>query len=121
MLPPRTVEDARPYGSQETVILRVQKTANKKAQCFRSGLFEQAAIKICFVMRTSVGIEKASTRELRVEAFNWSEWRDLNSRPLDPQSSALPAAPHPDIDAVSGQPRIKLLEYISIRFRILQE
>ena len=26
----------------------------------------------------------------------WSEWRDLNSRPLDPQSSALPAAPHPD-------------------------
>ena len=27
----------------------------------------------------------------------WSEWRDLNSRPLDPQSSALPTAPHPDI------------------------
>ena len=26
----------------------------------------------------------------------WSEWRDLNSRPLDPQSSALPTAPHPD-------------------------
>ena len=25
----------------------------------------------------------------------WSEWRDLNSRPLDPQSSALPTAPHP--------------------------
>ncbi len=28
--------------------------------------------------------------------LRWSEWRDLNSRPLDPQSSALPAAPHPD-------------------------
>ena len=27
--------------------------------------------------------------------FSWSEWRDLNSRPLDPQSSALPTAPHP--------------------------
>ena len=27
----------------------------------------------------------------------WSEWRDLNSRPLDPQSSALPTALHPDI------------------------
>ena len=26
----------------------------------------------------------------------WSEWRDLNSRPLDPQSSALPTALHPD-------------------------
>ena len=25
----------------------------------------------------------------------WSEWRDLNSRPLDPQSSALPTALHP--------------------------
>ena len=29
--------------------------------------------------------------------FYWSEWRDLNSRPLDPQSSALPTALHPDI------------------------
>ena len=29
--------------------------------------------------------------------FAWSEWRDLNSRPLDPQSSALPTAPHPDM------------------------
>ena len=29
--------------------------------------------------------------------FRWSEWRDLNSRPLDPQSSALPTALHPDI------------------------
>ena len=27
----------------------------------------------------------------------WSEWRDLNSRPLDPQSSALPTAPHPEM------------------------
>ncbi len=54
-------------------------------------------------------------------ATTWSEWRDLNSRPLDPQSSALPAAPHPDIDAVSKQLRIKLLEYISIRFNILQD
>ena len=29
-------------------------------------------------------------------SVKWSEWRDLNSRPLDPQSSALPTAPHPD-------------------------
>ncbi len=29
--------------------------------------------------------------------FLLSEWQDLNSRPLDPQSSALPAAPHPEI------------------------
>ena len=33
---------------------------------------------------------------LHTAVFRWSEWRDLNSRPLDPQSSALPAAPHPD-------------------------
>ena len=26
----------------------------------------------------------------------WSEWRDLNPRPLPPQGSTLPAAPHPD-------------------------
>ncbi len=32
--------------------------------------------------------------------YFWSEWRDLNSRPLDPQSSALPTAPHPD--AIAG-------------------
>ena len=30
----------------------------------------------------------------------WSEWRDLNSRPLDPQSSALPTAPHPDTSSL---------------------
>ena len=26
----------------------------------------------------------------------WSEWHDLNVRPLPPQGSALPTAPHPD-------------------------
>ena len=34
-------------------------------------------------------------------APTWSEWRDLNSRPLDPQSSALPTAPHPESAARS--------------------
>ena len=29
--------------------------------------------------------------------WKWSEWQDLNLRPLDPQSSALPHALHPDI------------------------
>ena len=33
----------------------------------------------------------------RNQAFKWSEWRDLNPRLLDPQSSALPAALHPAI------------------------
>ena len=31
--------------------------------------------------------------------FIWSEWQDLNLRPLPPQGSALPTAPHPDICA----------------------
>ena len=26
----------------------------------------------------------------------WSEWRDLNPRPLPPQGSALPPEPHPE-------------------------
>ena len=30
----------------------------------------------------------------------WSEWQDLNLRPLDPQSSALPPALHPDLFAL---------------------
>ena len=36
------------------------------------------------------------TKMVKHRYFPWSEWRDLNSRPLDPQSSALPTAPHPD-------------------------
>ncbi len=31
------------------------------------------------------------------EDFLWSEWRDLNPRPLGPEPSALPTALHPDI------------------------
>ena len=37
-------------------------------------------------------------KPLRFQDFYWSEWRDLNSRPLDPQSSALPTALHPDMN-----------------------
>ena len=33
-------------------------------------------------------------------AFSWSEWLDLNQRPLPPQGSALPTAPHPDIESL---------------------
>ena len=42
--------------------------------------------------------EKPET--FRFRAFYWSEWRDLNSRPLDPQSSARPTALHPVIRLV---------------------
>ena len=37
-----------------------------------------------------------SPETVTVSGLIWSEWRDLNSRPLDPQSSALPTALHPD-------------------------
>ena len=30
----------------------------------------------------------------------WSEWHDLNVRPLPPQGSALPTAPHPDARSI---------------------
>ena len=48
----------------------------------------------------------------------WSEWRDLNSRPLDPQSSALPTALHPDI-CLSLSYRSQLV-HISTFFFIMQ-
>ena len=54
-------------------------------------------------------------KPLRFQDFYWSEWRDLNSRPLDPQSSALPTALHPDIYlllSLTGQ-----LVYISMDFK----
>ena len=41
-------------------------------------------------------IKKIEGKTICFTLKNWSEWRDLNSRPLDPQSSALPTAPHPD-------------------------
>ena len=46
---------------------------------------------------------KKALKSYDFKAFSWSEWRDLNSRPLDPQSSALPAAPHPVV------PKLNLL------------
>ena len=50
---------------------------------------------------TVLDARKKKNRSIKPKDFilrflRWSEWRDLNSRPLDPQSSALPAAPHPD-------------------------
>ena len=32
--------------------------------------------------------------------FQWSEWGDLNSRPLGPEPSALPTALHPEISFI---------------------
>ena len=47
--------------------------------------------------------------------FLWSEWRDLNSRPLDPQSSALPAAPHPVVPKFSLLPASRLSAFANRR------
>ena len=54
--------------------------------------------------------EEPQLRELRVEALDWSEWRDLNPRPLAPQTSALPAAPHPD-NKIYFTTIVKILQY----------
>ena len=48
------------------------------------------------VLKTSNKLQKSRSFQ-RKNGFIWSEWRDLNSRPLDPQSSTLPAALHPDL------------------------
>ena len=61
--------------------------------------------------------EKPET--LRFQAFYWSEWRDLNSRPLDPQSSALPTALHPDIRFFVA-PHRSQLDYISMAYNKMQ-
>lgn len=54
---------------------------------------------ICIKLKCEEKLQKrrTSTTQMRIEVLVWSEWRDLNSRPLDPQSSALPTAPHPDV------------------------
>ena len=42
-------------------------------------------------------IMPAKCKELNPKVqLRWSEWRDLNPRPLPPQGSALPSALHPD-------------------------
>ena len=40
---------------------------------------------------------RVSITEICYEHSIWSEWHDLNVRPLPPQGSALPTAPHPDL------------------------
>ena len=47
---------------------------------------------------------RKALKRKRFKAFYWSEWRDLNSRPLDPQSSALPTALHPDFFSSTAFP-----------------
>ena len=42
------------------------------------------------------GKRSLSQKSTLTRAFSWSEWLDLNQRPLPPQGSALPTAPHPD-------------------------
>ena len=80
--------------------------------------FEKTSKKLSFsTLVSSLGKRKESERELRSDSF-WSEWRDLNSRPLDPQSSALPTAPHPDMHFLRF--RLKPLEYSITCRHILQ-
>ena len=40
---------------------------------------------------------KKSATGVPVNDFLWSEWRDLNPRPLGPEPSTLPSALHPDV------------------------
>ena len=40
--------------------------------------------------------KKVDTERQMTFCVYWSEWRDLNPRPLPPQGSALPPEPHPD-------------------------
>ena len=68
-------------------------------------------------VRLAEKTEKPET--FRFRAFYWSEWRDLNSRPLDPQSSALPTALHPVILFVAVPYRSQLC-YISMASNKMQ-
>ena len=49
---------------------------------FKTGSLNRSDISPCMIIQLYI---------------NWSEWGDLNSRPRDPKSRALPTAPHPDI------------------------
>ena len=44
---------------------------------------------------------KQKCRLIKMRRHFWSEWRDLNPRPLGPEPSTLPAALHPEIESVS--------------------
>ena len=62
----------------------------------------QCLSSICFCLKDILNTNDKSEPIPHLEdsvriIIDWSEWRDLNSRPLDPQSSALPTALHPDL------------------------
>ena len=80
-------------------------------------------LKVCVFLIFSPFVRLAEKTEkpetFRFRAFYWSEWRDLNSRPLDPQSSALPTALHPVILFVAVPYRSQLC-YISMASNKMQ-
>ena len=48
---------------------------------------------------------------IKIGVLIWSEWRDLNPRPLPPQGSALPTAPHPDLTGYWWRPIFYIIAY----------
>ena len=42
---------------------------------------------------------------IQITVLIWSEWRDLNPRPLGPEPSALPSALHPEVFNCGGEIR----------------
>ena len=100
---------ARSVAEEQGGGLRIRRRPPQSVQhgccvCFRRYILNNKAAHIAHSAmcaashkqaRGDVG-ESKKNRSIQFGCFDWSEWRDLNSRPLDPQSSALPAAPHPD-------------------------
>ena len=73
-----------------------------KGDCYyeEESIQPQCLSSICFCLKDILNTNDKSEPIPHLEnsvriIIDWSEWRDLNSRPLDPQSSALPTALHP--------------------------
>ena len=88
--------------------------ARTRANQSSPGALVSADAVALFKSRSLLETKKSTARVL---FFVWSEWRDLNSRPLDPQSSALPTAPHPDVflknTGILSHPKRKINSYFA--------
>ena len=71
-----------------------QTCGQKYSKVFCVLLYNRKSTRLLFAIhKNKIKIPQKTVHFLR---NFWSEWHDLNVRPLPPQGSALPTAPHPD-------------------------
>ena len=77
------------------------------------GLFSKVLVKRLFsAVLSKIKDGYSDTHCIRITVLSWSEWRDLNPRPLGPEPSALPTALHPDVPRRAMLPQQTSLLYV---------